>query len=158
MKEAYQRSGPNAQGYAVNEKMQRQLATRHQRKKELESNIKNPKSLISIDGLLDGITALVLDCEPMKKNKNIDNFLSRCNIICIFKIKKFEGFFFVLDGPQGRIILEKRTNLNDFIIIKTIGRGAFGKVQLVILFFEPIKFFSNCIEFFSSITKGEIKR
>ncbi|CAF0772865.1 unnamed protein product [Brachionus calyciflorus] len=92
--------------------MQRQIATRNQRKKELESSIKNPKSLISIDGLLDGMTALVLDCEPMKKNKNIDNFLSRY-------------------GPQGRIILDKRTNLNDFIIIKTIGRGAFGKVQLV---------------------------
>lgn len=51
------------------------------RKKELDNVIKNPKSLISIDGLLDGITALVLDCEPMKKNKNIDNFLSRCELI-----------------------------------------------------------------------------
>ena len=53
-------------------------ASRVQRKKELECSIKNPKSLISVDGLLDGITALVLDCEPMRKNKNIDNFLSRC--------------------------------------------------------------------------------
>lgn len=29
------------------------------------------------------------------------------------------------------MILERRTNLHDFHIIKTIGRGAFGKVQLV---------------------------
>jgi hypothetical protein len=55
--------------------------TKANRKKELDNVIKNPKSLISIDGLLDGITALVLDCEPMKKNKNIDNFLSRCELI-----------------------------------------------------------------------------
>jgi hypothetical protein len=43
--------------------------------------VKNTKSLINMDGLLDSITALVLDCEPMKKNKNIDNFLNRCNFI-----------------------------------------------------------------------------
>ena len=29
------------------------------------------------------------------------------------------------------MIIEKRTNLNDYKIIKTIGRGAFGRVQLV---------------------------
>ncbi len=57
---------------------QQSQSNRVQRKKELECIIRNPKSLISVDGLLDGITALVLDCEPMKKNKNIDNFLSRC--------------------------------------------------------------------------------
>ena len=55
-----------------------QQSSRLQRKKELENIVRNPKSLISVDGLLDGITALVFDCEPMKKNKNIDNFLSRC--------------------------------------------------------------------------------
>jgi hypothetical protein len=29
------------------------------------------------------------------------------------------------------MIIEKRTNISDFEILKTIGRGAFGKVQLV---------------------------
>jgi hypothetical protein len=53
-------------------------ANRSNRQKELESLLKNPKSLISTDGLLDSITALVLDCEPMRKNKNIENFLNRC--------------------------------------------------------------------------------
>jgi serine/threonine protein kinase len=38
---------------------------------------------------------------------------------------------FNLDAPQGKLILEKRVNLHDYTIIKTIGRGAFGKVQLV---------------------------
>lgn len=54
------------------------ISAKMQRKKDLEQAIKNPNSLLSVDGLLDGITALVLDCEPMRKNKNIDNFLSRC--------------------------------------------------------------------------------
>jgi hypothetical protein len=57
-----------------------QRNSRSTRRKELESVLRNPKSLISIDGLLDGITALVLDCEPMRKNKNIENFLNRCMI------------------------------------------------------------------------------
>lgn len=47
--------------------------------REIEKCIQNPKSLISYDGLLDSIQALAFDCEPMKKNKNVDNFLSRCN-------------------------------------------------------------------------------
>lgn len=37
----------------------------------------------------------------------------------------------LIDAPQGKFILEKRVNLHDYTIIKTIGRGAFGKVQLV---------------------------
>jgi hypothetical protein len=37
----------------------------------------------------------------------------------------------ILDAAQGKLILDKRINLNDYKIIKTIGRGAFGKVQLV---------------------------
>lgn len=48
------------------------------RLRDLEKCIQNQRSLISYDGLLDGIQALVQDCEPMKKNKNVDNFLSRC--------------------------------------------------------------------------------
>lgn len=47
---------------------------------ELSEIINSKSSLISIDGLLDGITALVLDCEPIRKNKNIDNFLFRCKL------------------------------------------------------------------------------
>jgi len=39
------------------------------------------------------------------------------------------------DAPQSKYISEKRINLNDFLILKTIGRGAFGKVQLVNLNF-----------------------
>ena len=78
MKEVYQQSQQNTPNNI--QQQQQQQSNRMQRKKELESLIKNPKSLISADGLLDGITALVLDCEPMRKNKNIDNFLNRCKL------------------------------------------------------------------------------
>jgi hypothetical protein len=73
-----QNNNGNGNNFINNNNMQLQTM-RSYRKKELETLIRNPKSLINLDGLLDGITALVLDCEPMKKNKNIDNFLSRCN-------------------------------------------------------------------------------
>ena len=63
----------------------------NQRVKELENLIKNPKSLLSIDGFMDSIIALVLDCEPMRKNKNIENFLNRCNKIIM--TRKFIHFF-----------------------------------------------------------------
>jgi hypothetical protein len=84
MKEAYQHqnntlyNANNGTNNNNNSHHHSQQSSRLQRKKELESIVRNPKSLISVDGLLDGITALVFDCEPMKKNKNIDNFLSRC--------------------------------------------------------------------------------
>jgi len=36
-----------------------------------------------------------------------------------------------LDTPSYNLISENRINVSDFSIVKTIGRGAFGKVQLV---------------------------
>ena len=57
----------------------KEIVPYNQRIKELESLMKNPKSLLSLDGLMDSLIALVLDCEPMRKNKNIENFLNRCN-------------------------------------------------------------------------------
>jgi hypothetical protein len=56
-------------------------SSRAEQRRELTTMIKSKSSLISIDGLLDGLSALVLDCEPMRKNKNIDNFLCRCNYL-----------------------------------------------------------------------------
>ena len=57
---------------------------RDSERNELVNLIQNKKSLINIDGLLDGLIALVLDCEPLKKNKNIDNFLNRCKFSFIY--------------------------------------------------------------------------
>jgi hypothetical protein len=83
-----QQNNGNGNNINTEEQPQQELQvaknSRIARRKELENALKNPRSLISIDGLLDGITALVLDCEPMRKNKNIENFLNRC---------KYEKFF-----------------------------------------------------------------
>ncbi|XP_071836252.1 rho-associated protein kinase 2-like isoform X2 [Apostichopus japonicus] len=81
---------------------------------ELEKSIKNPKSHINADALLDTLEALVLDCDipAVKRNKTVETFLQR--------YKRF-----VSDN------LEKRLSVKDFNLIKVIGRGAFGEVQVV---------------------------
>uniref|UniRef100_A0A671RRI8 Rho-associated protein kinase 1 n=1 Tax=Sinocyclocheilus anshuiensis TaxID=1608454 RepID=A0A671RRI8_9TELE len=58
----------------------------------------------------DSLDALVydLDFPALRKNKSIDNFLNRCN-----KIRKL------------------RMKADDYEVVKVIGRGAFGEVQLV---------------------------
>jgi hypothetical protein len=48
--------------------------------KELESLLRDTKSTVNIDGLLDSVSALVLDCEPIRKNKNVESFLNRCKL------------------------------------------------------------------------------
>uniref|UniRef100_A0A3Q1AVC5 non-specific serine/threonine protein kinase n=1 Tax=Amphiprion ocellaris TaxID=80972 RepID=A0A3Q1AVC5_AMPOC len=60
--------------------------------------------------LQDGLDALVydLDFPALRKNKSIDNFLNRCN-----KIR------------------DLRMKAEDYEVVKVIGRGAFGEVQLV---------------------------
>lgn len=52
-----------------------------QRTRILEERIVDPRSPISIDGLLDSIVALIYDCEGLKKTKNFDSFYSRCKLI-----------------------------------------------------------------------------
>ncbi|CAF3799316.1 unnamed protein product [Rotaria magnacalcarata] len=83
-----------------------------QRTRLLEERIVDPRSSISIDSLLDSIVALIYDCEGLKKTKNFDGFYG-----------KFQA--------STREIRDKRVNFDDFEIIKIIGRGAFGTVDLV---------------------------
>ncbi|CAF3858340.1 unnamed protein product [Rotaria sp. Silwood1] len=83
-----------------------------QRTRLLEERIVDPRSSISIDSLLDSIIALIYDSEGLKKTKNFDGFYG-----------KFHG--------STREIRDKRVNFDDFEIIKIIGRGAFGTVDLV---------------------------
>lgn len=84
MKEVYHQIQQQQQHHSSNSTPPGHHHTRRHRLKELELTIHNQNALISYDGLLDGIQALVLDCEPMKKNKNIDNFLCRCNAFFSF--------------------------------------------------------------------------
>lgn len=61
----------------------------------------------------DGLNSLVLDLDfpALRKNKNIDNFLNRYEKI----VKKIRGL---------------QMKAEDYDVVKVIGRGAFGEVQL----------------------------
>uniref|UniRef100_A0A452RYR4 non-specific serine/threonine protein kinase n=1 Tax=Ursus americanus TaxID=9643 RepID=A0A452RYR4_URSAM len=65
-------------------------------------------------GISDGLNSLVLDLDfpALRKNKNIDNFLNRYEKI----VKKIRGL---------------QMKAEDYDVVKVIGRGAFGEVQLV---------------------------
>uniref|UniRef100_A0A3Q3KE22 Rho-associated protein kinase 1 n=1 Tax=Monopterus albus TaxID=43700 RepID=A0A3Q3KE22_MONAL len=81
---------------------------------KIDAMLKDPKSEINTDCLLDGLDALVydLDFPALRKNKSIDNFLNRYTET-ISKIR------------------DLRMKAEDYEVVKVIGRGAFGEVQLV---------------------------
>ncbi|XP_067678854.1 rho-associated protein kinase 2-like [Haliotis asinina] len=80
----------------------------------LEEKMRNPNSEINVDGLLDSITALVADLDhtAIRRNKNVEHFLLRY-------------------GKTVDLLKKLRMKADDFDVIKVIGRGAFGEVQLV---------------------------
>ncbi|XP_007443183.1 rho-associated protein kinase 2-like, partial [Python bivittatus] len=84
------------------------------RRRKLESMIRDPRSPVNVESLLDGLNSLVLDLDypALRKNKNIDNFLNRYEKI--------------VEGIRGL-----QMKVEDYDVVKIIGRGAFGEVQLV---------------------------
>ncbi|KAM6463387.1 rho-associated protein kinase 2 isoform 4-T4 [Liasis olivaceus] len=84
------------------------------RRRKLESMIRDPRSPVNVESLLDGLNSLVLDLDypALRKNKNIDNFLNR-----------YEKTVERIRGLQMKV--------EDYDVVKVIGRGAFGEVQLV---------------------------
>ena len=50
------------------------------RLRKLEHRIRDPRSVINVDCLLDAVQSLVADCDhpAIRKIKNIDAFVSRC--------------------------------------------------------------------------------
>lgn len=103
----------------------------------LEEVLTDHKSEMNIDGLLDCIQSLYTDCNHpnLRRIKNFDAFVQRCEL-------SFMSLMFVLmlimiitpkksDEKANLKVMEKRTKADDFHVIKTIGRGAFGEVQLV---------------------------
>merc|ERR1719249_193564 len=84
------------------------------RLRKLEHRIRDPRSVINVDCLLDAVQALVADCDhpAIRKIKNIDAFVNRYAMV-------------------SEEIGTKRMKPDDFKLIKVIGRGAFGEVQLV---------------------------
>ncbi|CAL8317979.1 unnamed protein product [Merluccius merluccius] len=84
------------------------------RLKKLESMMRDPKSLLNLETMLDSMNALArdLDYPALRKNKNIDAFLNR------------------YEKAVGQL-RELQVKLEDFDRVKLIGRGAYGEVQLV---------------------------
>ncbi|XP_033116504.1 rho-associated protein kinase 1-like isoform X2 [Anneissia japonica] len=81
---------------------------------DVEQQLRDPRSLLHVDALLDGMAAMVNDCNvpAVKRSKNVETFLSRYS-------------------NQVSIVQQKRVGKNDFVFHKVIGRGAFGEVQVV---------------------------
>ncbi|CAK1602805.1 unnamed protein product [Parnassius mnemosyne] len=80
----------------------------------LEEILCDPRSTGNVDCLLDTVTALVSDCDhpAIRRMKNVEAYTSR-----------YEEF--------ASDIVNLRMKASDFDLIKVIGRGAFGEVQLV---------------------------
>ncbi|XP_052256843.1 rho-associated protein kinase 2-like [Dreissena polymorpha] len=91
------------------------IPPQHRRLETLESRIKSPSSELNIDSLLDGIVALVRDLDHQairSRNKSVEQFLH-----------KYKNGF--------DVVTKNRMRHDDFDVLKVIGRGAFGEVQLV---------------------------
>uniref|UniRef100_A0A3Q2YX07 non-specific serine/threonine protein kinase n=1 Tax=Hippocampus comes TaxID=109280 RepID=A0A3Q2YX07_HIPCM len=80
----------------------------------LEVLMRNPESVLNLATLLDSINALAHDLNypALRKNKNIETFLSRYE-------------------KAVSQLRELQVKLDDFEKVKLIGRGAYGEVQLV---------------------------
>ncbi|RVE56971.1 hypothetical protein OJAV_G00211560 [Oryzias javanicus] len=84
------------------------------RLKKLEDMLRDPKSALNLESLLDSLNALVLDLDypALRKNKNIETFLIRYEKVT-------------------EELRDLQMKSEDFEKVKVIGRGAFGEVQLV---------------------------
>ncbi|BES88550.1 Rho Binding [Nesidiocoris tenuis] len=87
---------------------------RKRRLRQLEDKIQDPRSVVNIDCLLDTVQALTADCDhpSVKRMKNVEAYLSRYDSV-------------------AKDIRNLRMKTDDFDVIKVIGRGAYGEVQLV---------------------------
>lgn len=85
-----------------------------QRYNALEVQMMDVRSPLFIDGVLDCIQNLVLDCNfpVIRKNKTIESFLQRYERSAV-------------------AVRDTRLRIQDFEFIKLIGKGAFGEVSLV---------------------------
>ncbi|XP_069698446.1 rho-associated protein kinase 2 isoform X2 [Periplaneta americana] len=87
---------------------------RKRRLRQLEETIQDPRSIANVDCLLDTVQALVADCDhpSVKRMKNVEAYMNRYDHV-------------------AASICKLRMKMDDFSLIKVIGRGAFGEVQLV---------------------------
>ncbi|XP_060679557.1 rho-associated protein kinase 1 [Hemiscyllium ocellatum] len=81
---------------------------------KIDFMLKDPKCEVNSECLLDSLDALIydLDFPALRKNKNIDSFINRYK-----------------DAMSK--VRDLRMKAEDYEVVKVIGRGAFGEVQLV---------------------------
>ncbi|KAM9354534.1 rho-associated protein kinase 2-like [Pholidichthys leucotaenia] len=84
------------------------------RLEKLESLMRSPRSALNLETLLDSMNALAQDLNypALRKNKNIEAFLSRYE-------------------KAVKELRDLQVKPEDFELVKLIGRGAYGQVQLV---------------------------
>ena len=107
---------------------------RKKRLREIEIRIQDPRSIINVDCLIDAVQNIMSDCDhpAIRKIKNIDAFVSRCKLTRKITQKHLWIYpFFLTDGNVCDGLNALRMRATDFNLIKVIGRGAFGEVQLV---------------------------
>jgi len=94
--------------------MKKDSVNYEERKQELASLVLDKSSKLHIDALLDALCALMSDLKvpTLKINKNVEEFIGRYSAII-------------------ETIQSKRMKFSDFDLVKVIGRGAYGEVQLV---------------------------
>uniref|UniRef100_A0A4W3JK55 Rho-associated protein kinase 1 n=1 Tax=Callorhinchus milii TaxID=7868 RepID=A0A4W3JK55_CALMI len=81
---------------------------------KIDSMLRDPKCEVNSECLLDSLDAMIydLDFPALRKNKNVDNFINRYK-----------------DAMSK--VRDLRMKAEDYEVVKVIGRGAFGEVQLV---------------------------
>ncbi|XP_078796653.1 rho-associated protein kinase 2 isoform X3 [Oryzias latipes] len=112
---------------AVSAGAERRMETRLKR---LEDMLRDPRSALNLESLLDSLNALVLDLDypALRKNKNIETFLNR-----------YEKVVEELRDLQMKS--------EDFEKVKVIGRGAFGEVQLLCCAFQDEHYLYMVMEY-----------
>ena len=112
---------------------------RRRRLRDVESKIQDAKSIVNVDCLIDAVENIMRDCDhpAIRKIKNIDAFVSRCKYFFCQTTFYLHNYWIlnscslILDGKVCDNISNLRMKPSDFNVIKVIGRGAFGEVQLV---------------------------
>jgi len=117
-----------------------------ERSAELEGLVTEAASRLSVEALLDALCAIYDECSRLD-NKNrlpaVQAFINRC--ACRRCARRRPGRTPCADGgrcygprrearladePLVRRVHSLRLSMNDFRVVKTLGRGAFGEVNL----------------------------
>lgn len=118
----------------------------------LENDFQGSDKFINVESLLDALIIFYDECchSSLRREKTVSDFLDLCEYDCIVVLLRLNILIYINACFVNKYILVKnivtvikdlRLTKNDFEVIKTIGRGAFGEVCLVRM--------KNCNEIFA---------